>query len=426
MKHDPSLEPPAQKVGQATVIFRRTVWFLFPIAFVVGAVILLNISQRPTPPNYHMTFAIQGNRTKVMGVNLAGWLVLDKNAYPKSDLLSGAPTDVKSEYDLVSWYNKTNKKSDMVAKFDKHRASWITEDDIKAIVAAKLNTVRVPIGWWITDKPTPGLSPSEKVYPEVQANYGLFAPGAATYLDTLVKVWAKTYNISVLIDITSAYGGQSQDPSASNFGKYDIKLIMVSYNSTQDLVKFLVNRYKDDDGFLGIGLLNEPDLPILDREREALNYYRDTYSWVRNATKRPILTTMSALNQQHAGGSMQITDSDFSMQTFSIWPEAPSTVVGHWQEWHKIMKADSSFTNMDDGLAMLKNDITGWKGEPLFIGAWNGVKYGNNSVSDPASVKKMLDVVNLAPKGWVFHNWKSDASGWSLKDMLAQGVQVAP
>ena len=34
-------------------------------------------------------------------------------------------------------------------RFEQHRREWITENDIKEIASFGLNTVRVPVGFWI-------------------------------------------------------------------------------------------------------------------------------------------------------------------------------------------------------------------------------------------------------------------------------------
>lgn len=58
-----------------------------------------------------------------------------------------------------------------------------------------LNTVRVPIGFWIAGFDKTGGT-----------DWEIFAPGALYYLDKLIKEWANTYNIAVLVDIHAAKG----------------------------------------------------------------------------------------------------------------------------------------------------------------------------------------------------------------------------
>ncbi|ETW04190.1 hypothetical protein H310_04535 [Aphanomyces invadans] len=431
---------PEAKVRQSVVILRRLVWFLLPLGAVIGACVVLSISQRPLPPNFHMTYAITQGRSKVQGVNLAGWLVADFDVTPTSEIFKGVPANVSAagEFSLADWYTSQKKKAEMVAKFTTHRDTWITEDDIKAIAAAKLNAVRVPIGYWIQEKVSESISSADAT--KLAPLYSIFAPGAVNYLDKLVKVWAMNHNISVLVDISAALLGQNGKPSAAaipaslkkQYGdmSFDLRPTKASFNATKDLVKFIVSRYKDDDGFLGVGILNEPEKKGEEvTYREIAGIYRELYPWVRNITKRAVLTTQSFGDMQHKGSSELITDNDHTMMTFSIWPEEPAVVVNHWQEWHKVMVADAAFKDGDAGLNSLKDDITGWTGSPLFIGSWNAAKYGNGSVpagEQAAQAKKVLDVMSQAAKGWVYSNWKHDGSqkqwGWSLKDLLAQGI----
>ncbi len=64
------------------------------------------------------------------------------------------------------------------ARFDKHRATWIQEQDIIDIAAAGLNSVRVPVGYWIV-----GFDNHD---PSKKEEWKVLAPGALKYLDMLV------------------------------------------------------------------------------------------------------------------------------------------------------------------------------------------------------------------------------------------------
>jgi glucan 1,3-beta-glucosidase len=83
-------------------------------------------------------------------------------------------------------------------RFEEHRKTWITEDDIKEIASYGLNTVRVPIGYWIAGFDNTGGH-----------DWEVYAPGGINYLDKLIKEWAVTHNIAVLISIHGAKGSQS-------------------------------------------------------------------------------------------------------------------------------------------------------------------------------------------------------------------------
>ena len=80
-------------------------------------------------------------------------------------------------------------------RFKKHRDEWIVEQDIIDIADAGLNTLRIPIGYWIVGfDNTGGLE------------YKVFASGGLEYLDRLIRVLAKRHNLAVLISIHGAKG----------------------------------------------------------------------------------------------------------------------------------------------------------------------------------------------------------------------------
>jgi len=58
-----------------------------------------------------------------------------------------------------------------------------------------LNTVRVPVGFWIAGFDKTGGT-----------DWELFAPGALKYLDELIRNWAYNHNVAVLISIHAAKG----------------------------------------------------------------------------------------------------------------------------------------------------------------------------------------------------------------------------
>jgi len=93
---------------------------------------------------------------KVYGVNLGSWLVLEPWMLPnewarmggESCFETGSCADcAASEFDLVRKLGQD--KADEV--FLQHWESWFTESDVQAIAGAKLNTVRLPIGYWIIE-----------------------------------------------------------------------------------------------------------------------------------------------------------------------------------------------------------------------------------------------------------------------------------
>lgn len=89
-------------------------------------------------------------------------------------------------------------------RFEQHRKTWITEGDIKEIAQAGLNSVRVPVGFWIAGFDATGGN-----------DWQTFAPGSINYLDTLIRDWAVKHNIAVMISIHAAKGSQNGNDNSA-------------------------------------------------------------------------------------------------------------------------------------------------------------------------------------------------------------------
>ncbi|KIJ30723.1 glycoside hydrolase family 5 protein [Sphaerobolus stellatus SS14] len=93
---------------------------------------------------------------KVYGVNLGSWLVLEPWMLPNEWVSMGGDTCFEtgscadcaaSEFDLVKKIGQT--KADQV--FQNHWETWFTQSDVNNIANAGLNTVRIPMGYWIIE-----------------------------------------------------------------------------------------------------------------------------------------------------------------------------------------------------------------------------------------------------------------------------------
>jgi aryl-phospho-beta-D-glucosidase BglC (GH1 family) len=79
------------------------------------------------------------------------------------------------------------------AAFQKHWDSWITQDDITQIKSLGLNTVRIPVGFWIRE--------------DLVQEGEFFPRGGIQYLDRLVG-WCNDAGIYVIMDLHGGPGAQ--------------------------------------------------------------------------------------------------------------------------------------------------------------------------------------------------------------------------
>ncbi|TCD68028.1 hypothetical protein EIP91_011639 [Steccherinum ochraceum] len=89
---------------------------------------------------------------KIYGVNLGSWLVLESWMLPQGWLDMGGQSCsdcsqcIATEFAFAQAYPHT---VDNV--FDKHWTTWFTQDHVDQLQAAGINTVRIPLGYWLVE-----------------------------------------------------------------------------------------------------------------------------------------------------------------------------------------------------------------------------------------------------------------------------------
>ncbi|RLO07401.1 hypothetical protein DYB28_004655, partial [Aphanomyces astaci] len=293
-------------------------------------------------------------------------------------------------------------------RFKIHRDTFITAADIAEIAAFGMNVVRVPVGWWIMPDST-------------------VRPIALIYLDTLIKDWAVRYNVAVMVDIHAAPGSQNgRDHSAAptlnvaNWSRDDGNIAR-----TLKVAEFLAARYKGDEAFLGLSLLNEPEgNPAANTGVDTAKlyaYYTTAVSRIRQTGNDCVLVVAPLLTEQSP--------------TASVWPTFLRQ-KNVWHDWHKYLKwghEGQPLTQLiSQGTENIGRDISQWTGNPLFIGEWSLGHPDSAKVEfqDQAQVKlyaiAYLDAVNKAKGGWAFWSWRADTGlplgeGWSMRELLRGG-----
>ncbi|KAF7303151.1 Glycoside hydrolase family 5 protein [Mycena kentingensis (nom. inval.)] len=185
--------------------------------------------------------------TKVRGVNLGGWLVLEPWITPSLFDDTGN-ANIIDEYT----FGKLQNKATATATLKTHWDTWITEADFKAIKAAGLNHVRLPIGYWAFE-----VGPGE---PYIQ--------GQLPYL-TKAITWATNNGLKLIIDL---HGYACSPGSQNGFDNSGQKLSFPGWHSnstnvkrTNDIIKTIANMVKN----------NVANVPIIAPLNEPAGFYGD-------------------------------------------------------------------------------------------------------------------------------------------------------
>ncbi|CAL5332843.1 unnamed protein product [Camellia sinensis] len=158
------------------------------------------------------------------------------------------------EFQVTNGYGKLAPKV-----MREHWTTFITEDDFKFMSSNGINTVRIPVGWWIAFDPTPPAP---------------YVGGSLKALDNAFS-WARKYGMKVIIDLHAAPGSQTNSAvSSSRDGFVEWGQTDQNIQETVDVIDFLTT------SLYAVELLNEPCAPCVTLEK-LKKYYRAGYNAVR-------------------------------------------------------------------------------------------------------------------------------------------------
>ena len=167
---------------------------------------------------------------KIKGVNLGNWLVLEKWMSPA--LFEG--TTAEDEYYLPTQLDPAVYE----ARIRQHRAEYITERDFVTIRAMGLNTVRIPVPYFIFGDRPPFI-------------------GCIDELDRAF-LWAERYGLKILIDLHTAPDSQNGFDNGGISGVCKFFQEPEEIEFVYTVLERLAERYGNRKGLWGIEILNEP------------------------------------------------------------------------------------------------------------------------------------------------------------------------
>jgi len=377
----------------------------------------------PPPPPFNYS------NTKVRGVNLGGWFVLEPWITPTIFDDTGNP-NIVDEFT----FGQMQDASVATSTLQKHWSTWIVEDDFRQISAAGLTHVRIPVGYWSIPS---SISPAP------------FIPGAWPYLLQSIQ-WARKYNLYVIVDLHGAPGSQNgYDNSgqrldvptwaanatniqrtvnaittmAQEFSKPEYKNVLSSiellnepagFNSTvlQAIRPYWTNGYNAvralsqdivvtiGDAFMGVGFWNGFLVPP-----SAQNVLMDTHVYQIFSDDQLKLT-----NDQHITAACAVGPTLGSYSSRNLW-----TIVGEWS----IPPTDcATYLNGRGRPARWSTDLgescQGLTGDSSNFSAAYKTFLRSYWEAQVTSYEKV--------NGWIYWTWKTEsADEWSYQKGLEGG-----
>jgi glucan 1,3-beta-glucosidase len=188
--------------------------------------------------------------TKLRGVNLGAWLVLERWMVP--DLYRG--TDAEDEYNLCLTLGTGAQD-----RLNRHRDTFITGEDFRWIADHGLNAVRLPVGYWALEAPKPYVE-------------------AGSFIDFALAE-AQKNGLKLLLDLHGAPGSQNGWDHSGRSGPINWPKDPQNIRETIRVLESFAQKYGQHPALFGIELLNEPrdqvPLEILQQ------FYQDAYVRLR-------------------------------------------------------------------------------------------------------------------------------------------------
>ena len=200
-------------------------------------------SAKPTIPDYKPG-------VHVRGVNLGGWLVLER--WMKESLFAGVNGKDETAFCVQLGREESTRR------LREHWDTWITEADFAWIADHGLNAVRIPVGHWIF-----GSASGYPYHERYGADPHPYVDGGIERLDRAFD-WAEQHGLMVLVDLHCAPGCQNGFDNGGLKGVCDWWKKAEYVDFTVLTLERLAERYGKRKALWGIETLNEPNWEVPD------------------------------------------------------------------------------------------------------------------------------------------------------------------
>ncbi|GJR51157.1 probable glucan 1,3-beta-glucosidase A [Tanacetum coccineum] len=284
----------------------------------------------------------------------------------------------------------------MVKASKDHWETFIVEKDFKFIADSGLNAVRIPVGWWTANDPSPPKP---------------FVGGSLQYLDKAF-LWAEKYNLKVILDLHAAPGSQNGfEHSATRDGLIEWGITDENIQETVRVIEFFTTRYAAFPSLYAVELINEPHasgVPV-----SVLNKYYDAgYKAVRKHAPNAFVILATRLS----GDAKEFFPLAKGMQKVVIDVHYYNLFSDIFNDMTVEQNINFIQTNRSNDL----QDITTSDGPLTFVGEWV-VEWQVREVSKEdfqRFSKVQLDVFGRASFGWAYWSLKNVNDHWSMEWMI--------
>lgn len=324
---------------------------------------------------------------KLRGVNLGGWLLLERWITPS--LFEG--TTAVDEYEFLQ-------TPGALAKLRDHQKNFIREEDFRWMQANGINAVRIPVGYWTMEGDAPYVS-------------------CIGRLDWAF-VMAKKYDIDIVISLHGAPGSQNGKDHSGRVGRADWYRENRYREQTMMVLNRLAERYCDHPRLWGLQLINEPKPGVV--QWKLRKFYNRAYREV-SARLRPYTRvifhdafTPRLLSAAIWENGRQPVAMDIHWYHFAFFGYRWTPLWLYWGliGWH----------------GRLAGALQRWQG--VIVGEWSNMLAHESLAKKPASEHPALLDEYLARQiaayrqadGWFYWTYKTEGRGdWHFRSLVEDG-----
>lgn len=321
----------------------------------------------------------------LQGVNLGGWLVLEKWMTPT--LFEG--TDAIDEYSLSLTANGKE-------AIRRHHEVFITEEDFIWMAEHNIQAVRVPIGYWVFGNERPYVSGIDKL--------------------DWAFIMAEKYGMRVLVSLHGAPGSQNGNDHSGRVGRRDWYRSKQYREETILYLERIAHRYKDSSAFWGIELLNEPVSGLF--QFKLRKFYAAAVRRLRVIVRSDTwIVYHDAFTPRLLSGALGRVSRPIAMDI-------------HWYQffpWTRWMKLKWYFRFLDHRRGLLRRLS---RRQPVIVGEWSLTisdktmkHYPKNREWDyfEEHGRRQVDAYSES-LGWFYWTYKTEQRGiWHFRSMVEDG-----
>ena len=199
---------------------------------------------------------------KLRGVNLGGWLVLEKWMTPSLF------TDLQAE-DETAWCLELGDQA--ADRIKQHWRTFIRREDFVWLAELGINALRIPVGHWL-------FGPQYPYHPRFGGQRYPYVSGGLAVLDQAFA-WAEEFGLLVVLDLHAAPGCQNGFDNGGMKGVCDWQTQAEYLQYSLDVLAKLAGHYRHSPALHAIEVLNEPHGDIASAYLQ--DYTRQAYQRIR-------------------------------------------------------------------------------------------------------------------------------------------------